>query len=195
MTRARVSSGETADATVDMQRPATTPCAHPDCTAHGAYRAPKSRDALTDYHWFCLEHVREYNAAWNYYAGMDDAAIERSVREDSVWRRPTWPLGLRQPADLRFEDAFNLFRRADTIDPRKAREAEAQLRNMTGDERRALTELGLAAPVTLEDVKIRYKILAKTLHPDANGGDKVAEERLKSVNHAYKTLRDSDRLA
>jgi curved DNA-binding protein CbpA len=42
---------------------------------------------------------------------------------------------------------------------------------------------------------LRYKTLAKTLHPDANGGDKRAEDRLKSVNHAYTTLRHSDRLA
>ncbi len=49
-------------------------------------------------------------------------------------------------------------------------------------------------PVSRDDVKARYKMLAKSLHPDANGGDKRAEERLKSVNHAYTTLRHSDRL-
>lgn len=195
MTRTRADGGQTAEAVADRHETAVMTCAHPDCTAHGEYRAPKSRDSLTDYFWFCLEHVREYNAAWNYYADMDETAIERAMREDSVWRRPTWPLGLRQPADIRFQDALNLFDRAETMNPRQAREGEAQLRSMTGDERKALSELGLSPPVTLEEVKIRYKILAKTLHPDANGGDKVAEERLKSVNHAYKTLRDSDRLA
>jgi curved DNA-binding protein CbpA len=45
--------------------------------------------------------------------------------------------------------------------------------------------------VRLSDVKARYKTLAKRLHPDANGGDKVAEERLKLVNHAYTILKNS----
>ena len=42
--------------------------------------------------------------------------------------------------------------------------------------------LELVTPVTLAEIKIRYKILVKQLHPDANGGDKTAEERLKTIN-------------
>ena len=49
-------------------------CDHPDCRETGQYRAPRSRQELHRFYWFCLEHVREYNAAWNYYADMDDAA-------------------------------------------------------------------------------------------------------------------------
>ena len=64
----------------------------------------------------------------------------------------------------------------------------------TPAERDAVNILGLVAPVTITDVKQRYKILVKELHPDANGGDKRAEDRLKSVNNAYKTLRDCERL-
>jgi len=33
--------------------------------------------------------------------------------------------------------------------------------------------------------------LAKRLHPDVNGGDAEAEERLKRINLAYATLRAS----
>ena len=43
-------------------------CDHPGCEKAGEYRAPKDRN-LKDYYWFCLEHVQEYNAQWNYYAG------------------------------------------------------------------------------------------------------------------------------
>jgi hypothetical protein len=54
---------------------------------------PRSRDRLDDHVWFCLEHIREYNRAWDYYAGMNQAEIERHMREDVVGGRPTWPLG------------------------------------------------------------------------------------------------------
>ena len=36
---------------------------------------------------------------------------------------------------------------------------------------------------------MRYIELVKRLHPDANGGDKTAEDRLKLVNQAYTTLK------
>ena len=80
------------------------------------------------------------------------------------------------------------------MDPRAEREGQMQMQNLTAPEREALSVLGLVAPITKADVKHRYKLLAKSLHPDANGGDKRAEDRLKSVNHAYTTLRDSERL-
>jgi DnaJ-domain-containing protein 1 len=55
--------------------------------------------------------------------------------------------------------------------------------------RDALHTLDLPWPVSMDDVKTRYKELAKRHHPDANGGDKASEEILKSVNLAYATLR------
>src|SRR5271169_3382390 len=68
-------------------------CDHPACEAGGDFRAPKSRLELRDYYWFCLDHVRAYNAAWNYYAGMSDTEIEAEIRSDTVWQRPSWRLG------------------------------------------------------------------------------------------------------
>ncbi len=55
--------------------------------------------------------------------------------------------------------------------------------------REPLATLGLSWPTTLEAVKTRYKELAKRHHPDANGGDRDAEERLKTINLAYAALR------
>jgi len=55
-------------------------------------------------------------------------------------------------------------------------------------EKRALDVMNLSPPVTADLVKLRYKELVKQLHPDVNGGDRRAEERLKLVNDAYRTL-------
>ena len=63
------------------------------CGEAGDYRAPKSRDHLNDYYWFCLAHVREYNQHWNYFAGLSTDQIENHVRAAGVWDRPSWPLG------------------------------------------------------------------------------------------------------
>jgi curved DNA-binding protein CbpA len=49
--------------------------------------------------------------------------------------------------------------------------------------------LELPIGVSFEEVRSRYKALVKQLHPDANGGDRAAEDRLKVVNQAYGTLK------
>ncbi|WP_404325924.1 J domain-containing protein [Aerophototrophica crusticola] len=51
--------------------------------------------------------------------------------------------------------------------------------------------LGLDPGSDFATVKRRYRELAKKHHPDANGGSKQAEERLKTINQAYNTLKAS----
>lgn len=164
------------------------------CTEEGRHRAPFSPGQLETYYWFCLEHVREYNKAWNYCAGRSEAEIEAMIREDTVGWRPTWPLGRLGGgfAHARFDrmrDGFGLF----DEDRRAARDRG----NGTGGGRRksavdaALDILDLSPPVTVARVRAQYKVLVKRHHPDANGGDKAAEERLKLINRAYETIRES----
>ena len=161
-------------------------CDHAGCREVGLYRAPKARDRLNEYFWFCLDHVRDYNRAWNYYAGMNPEQIEAQLRCDTVWDRPTWPLG-RWGVSKRIFGA-DLF--PDDVDPFGERRAPAPPAPKTKTEL-ALAELDLAPGSTVEEIKRRYKALAKLLHPDTNGGDKSAEERLKSINLAYSTLKSS----
>ena len=182
---------------IELQHPraegpyAVRPCDQPGCTAEGLYRAPKSRDRLTDYYVFCLDHVRDYNSTWDYYRGMSQDEIEAHIRNDTVWQRPTWPLGSfgsnhsRDPLDA-IRDGFGFF--AEHREERKA--AEEQWRPRSAEER-ALSILGLKPPMVFAEIKRRYKELVKRLHPDANGGDKGAEEQLKVINQAYSTLKQA----
>jgi hypothetical protein len=177
-------------------------CEHPTCALAGEFRAPRGRNSLNEYRWFCLEHVRDFNSKWDYYAGMTTEEIEAHMRSDTTWRRPTWPLGTRGKrngghAYDALNDPYGLFDEMDILGGRKRAQAKAarQARNpLTAAEREALIVLDLAWPVTRAAVKSRYKQLAKQHHPDANGGDRGAEERLKEINRAYTTLKSCENL-
>jgi DnaJ-domain-containing protein 1 len=54
---------------------------------------------------------------------------------------------------------------------------------------RALDALGLDDSATSDAITSRYKELVKRHHPDANGGDRSREEKLREIIHAYRTLR------
>lgn len=45
--------------------------------------------------------------------------------------------------------------------------------------------------VTLEEIKIAYRLAAKKNHPDLNVGDRLAEEKIKDINEAYRVLSSS----
>jgi len=162
------------------------PCDHPGCTGLGEYRAPRSKATLRQFYWFCLDHVREYNAAWNFYAGMSTAEIEREIRHDTVWQRPSWPLGARVGALYGAKwRGFGLF------DLDEDAPARPQPKRPRSPQEKALALFDLVPPLTLAGLKARYKELVKRHHPDIHGGDKAAEERLKEINQAYSTLKAS----
>jgi DnaJ-like protein len=172
-------------------------CDYPGCAAGGDFRAPRSRLELHDYYWFCLEHVRSYNSAWNYYAGMSDAEIEAEIRHDTVWQRPSWRLGDRHGPGYadRIRDPLGVFSdRPDSAARRSRRHgdhgSDPAGRALSAREQ-ALAVFELEPPFTLVRLKARYKTLVKLHHPDAQGGDKAAEEKLKIINQAYATLKAS----
>lgn len=155
-------------------------CEKSGCEASGDFRAPKSPHLLRDYYWFCLDHVREYNKAWDFYKGMSSEEIEASRVSDVTWNRPSWPVGgwriLLENAT--YLDGLEPFLKGLSPSPTVPPEVQ-----------KALSTLELTLPLTIESLKKQYKKLAKRHHPDLNAGDKQAEERLKVVNEAYQIVK------
>ena len=160
-------------------------CDMPGCEHTAGYRAPKSRFALNEYFWFCLDHVRAYNASWDFYKGMSPGQIEAQLRADTSWQRPTWPLGRNggRINEDALRDPLHILATGRPAQPRRPTEETPP------DLREPLAALGLDWPLTLDTLKSRYKELAKRHHPDANNGDRAAEERIKTINLAYAALR------
>lgn len=168
-------------------------CAWEGCEARGEFRAPRDRD-LTVYQLFCLEHVRTYNASWNFHADLTSDEIEAEIRSAVTWDRPTWKLGAAGPRfhknRTKAHDPFGLGSGTSFDAAANAKAHAARPRGgRTGAENAALKLLDLTAPLSLEALRGRYKILVKRHHPDANGGSQDAERRMKNINEAYRTLR------
>ena len=78
------------------------PARRPGCKNPGLYRAPKGRKAEGQYWRFCMDHVRAYNATYNYFDGMNDAAVQAFQKDAIIGHRPTWAMGV-NPATARRE--------------------------------------------------------------------------------------------
>ncbi len=170
-------------------------CEWPGCREAGGYRAPKGRDREGEYHNYCLGHVREYNKAYNYFAGMPDDDVVAFQRSASLGHRPTWNMGVgktaaKPPRDWTetIVDPFGFFnggaRRRESEEPRPRR----TLGNFA---RKSFDALDLEGHETAAEIKARYKELVKRLHPDANGGDRSLEDRLREIIQAYHYLKSA----
>jgi DnaJ-class molecular chaperone with C-terminal Zn finger domain len=177
-------------------------CEWPRCDAPATHRAPKGRLRASEYWRFCLDHVREYNNSYNFFEGMSDDAIAKYQKEDLTGHRPTWKMGSvggrrsdgkrssrgSRGSGWAADDPFGLFERV--AGGGRARPA-AEGRKVLNAQRRALDVLGLEADAQRADIKARFKVLVKRHHPDANGGDRTSEDRLREIIQAYNYLKSA----
>lgn len=170
-------------------------CDFPGCEAAGEFRAPQGRDREGKFFCFCLGHVREYNASYNYFNGMSAEDVAHYQRDALTGHRPTWTMGSsRTKRGFREDekpeaggDPLGMFRAQSHAERESAREARRPRVGVAA--RKALDQLGLDETAGPPTVKARYKDLVKRLHPDANGGDRSTEDRLREIIRAYNYLR------
>lgn len=168
---------------------ATQYCDMPGCAQEGEFKAPKHR-GLNEYYHFCLDHVRDYNKAWNFFEGMSDQEIENHTVNSFYGDRPTWRYGVEGTAeDILHKRAWQQYHFTDKEPPKNGHSNGPQENHQHTPELEALAIMGLEPPVTLDVIKTEYKKLAKKHHPDRNRGCTKSEDMLKSINMAYTILK------
>lgn len=150
-------------------------CDFPGCHKKGEYRAPKDKK-LKEYYWFCLEHVAEYNAKWNYYDDEDFKADEtKKMHFGGFSSKIKYQFGYdfidELGETLRYDNAWKKRVYFNERDRQSAAVLDVSLENL--DE---------------QILKKQYKKLARKYHPDMNAGDKTCEEKFKKITIAYNEL-------
>lgn len=181
-------------------------CQWKGCDAAAEHRAPKGRGRDGEFFVFCIEHVRQFNATYNYFEGMSSAEVEDFQKDAITGHRPTWKLGDNGSAPPGSDGSFGAHaryaryaahRNADPHDfleedgRRKASEERAPRRGLRPLERKAFETMHLAESATKIEIKARFKELVKRHHPDSNGGDRDSEEKLREIIQAYNYLRQA----
>ncbi len=167
-------------------------CEAEGCTDPGEFKAPRdNRGGGREWRWLCLDHVRKFNGAYNYFDGMSTDEISDAQSPYPAWERATRAFATNGYADkLNFED------NAELIKLRFGARAfeEARARNgspISPADRKALAALELDGCATNEQIRKRYAELVRRFHPDRNGGDRAHEGRLRAVIDAYTQLKTS----
>lgn len=172
-------------------------CSEPGCAAPGEFRAPLlpgSFDGPGEWRWLCLDHVREFNAGYNFFAGMTPDEIEAQQRPFAGWERETRAFsGVdRPPRWADFSDPL------DAIGARFAGGRPPERKDgkpLSGDDRQAMRVLGLHTDADRRALRERYSELVRRYHPDRNGGDRSHERALAETIAAYQQLRRSPAFA
>lgn len=166
-------------------------CDKAGCNEPAHYRAPKNPRNLDDYFWFCKEHVREYNANWNYFQGQSEEEFQDFLDNATVWERPTKPFsrGTQEQAWARhgISDPLEILGANGTSVESRAKVS----RKLPPTERKAIEILEAKDNWTRAEIRKQYKALVKVLHPDMNGGDRSDEERLAEVVWAWDQVKES----
>ncbi|MBW8783260.1 MAG: J domain-containing protein [Novosphingobium sp.] len=174
-------------------------CDAPGCEDAGEFRAPGTRpsgfDGPGEYRWFCLDHIRQFNAGYDWFEGMTAEEILDAQHPAAGWASASHAFSATAGIDAPP-------RWADFADPLEAISARARSRAaehrpmprrdgrvLTVAERRALDVMGLGLNADRKELRTRYSELVRRYHPDRNGGDRSFETRLQQVIEAYQLLR------
>jgi hypothetical protein len=174
-------------------------CAYPACPETGEFRAPDpggqaaSPNGPGDYQYLCLDHVREFNAGYNWFDGMTTEEILEAQSPLHVWPSETRAFRASGSVDLppKWAD-FN-----DPLDAISTRFSSRLPKErpdghfLSPSDRSALKTLGLGEDADRKALRSAYSTKVRKFHPDKNGGNRSYEKALQDVIAAYTHLKRS----
>ena len=162
-------------------------CEWENCKLVGKFKAPTEKDNSKNFKWLCDQHIKLFNKNWNYFEGMSQSAIEKFLKSDITWHRPTQKFG----SDDNFfnilwyntlNDKFNIFHD-------KKFSGTKNYKKLCGKDKDAFIILGLEFSSDWVTIQKKFKTLVKKFHPDKHSGDKQYEDKLKKITLAYSHLK------
>jgi hypothetical protein len=178
-------------------------CAHPGCGETGEFRAPDpdgppaTPNGPGAYRYLCLDHVREFNAGYNWFDGMSAEEILDAQSPLNIWPSETRAFhslgGVDLPpkwADFKDPlDAISTRFRAERDGRMPKPRADGHL--LSPEDRRALKTLELGEDADRRELRSAYSSKVRKYHPDKNGGNRSYEKALQDVIAAYTHLKSS----
>lgn len=181
------------------QKSTSVQCEYPGCCEPGVHKAPKGRRHEGEYWHFCVAHVKEYNSSYNYFDGMSDDAVQAYQKDSMIGHRPTWSMGSSQSQDQKraqmgmerdwaYSDPLGIAKDA-MLNTQETAQVQPRRRKVPETIRKALEVMDLDDTADATTIRITYKSLVKKFHPDAHGGDRGFEDRLREIIKAHATLK------
>ena len=162
-------------------------CEWENCKQSGEFKAPIEKDNSKNYKWLCEEHIKLFNKNWNYFDGMSQNEIEKFLKSDLTWHRPTQKFGSSDNFfnilwNSALSDKFNFFKEGENIN---------NLNNikLSEKDKDAFKIMELEINTSWPIIQKKFKTLVKKLHPDRNAGNKEFEDKLKKITLAYSHLK------
>ena len=162
-------------------------CDWNNCMEIGEFKAPIEKDNSKNFRLLCLNHIKEFNKNWNYFAGMDDKQIYEFLKSDMTWHKPTQSFS---SSDNFFKVLWNNALKDDVTNG-KFDPSFDHMRQYRFDQNdiKAFKILGINVGLKWDKIQEKFKKLVKKLHPDMNAGNKKFEDKLKVVTLAYNQLK------
>jgi hypothetical protein len=172
-------------------------CAHPGCSETGEFRAPDPNGEAASpngpgyYRYLCLDHVREFNAGYNWFDGMTAEEILDAQSPLNVW--PSETRAFRASGGVDSPPKWADFK--DPLDAISSRfrdrmpKPRADGHMLSPADRSALKTLGLGEDADRRALRSAYSDKVRKYHPDKNGGNRSYEKALQDVIAAYTHLK------